>query len=68
MKTASRLFSLAVAYAYEIKIDNEIVVYVEYINNRNKVIDFTLHYKNTGKKINDPIFIKKVQPLIDLLN
>lgn len=50
---------------FEIETKYGIVIYVEYVNNKNKVIDYNLRSKNTGQEIDDPALLEEIEQFID---
>lgn len=51
---------------YELEVDGQKVTYIEYINDKNKVIDSNLRNEH-GQEIEDAVLLEKIQDYIDNL-
>ena len=49
---------------YELEVDGQNITYIEYINNKNKVIDFNLR-DTDGHEIDDAVFLDDIQTFVD---
>lgn len=65
MKITSESSSTVTTNTFEIETKYGPVVYIEYLNDKNKVIDCNLRGKHTGQEINDPVLLEEIENFID---
>ncbi len=52
---------------YQLEVDGRRVTYIEYINDKNKLIDATLMDTNTGDMIDDAALMEEIQTFVDAI-
>jgi hypothetical protein len=64
MKINSKTSSTVTKNAFSLDVDGKKVVYLEYLNEKGKVIDCELH-SDKGELINDTALLEEIQDFID---
>ena len=64
MKINSKTSSTVTTNTFSLDVDGKKVVYLEYLNEKGKVIDCELH-NDKGELINDTALLEEIQDFID---
>lgn len=65
MKITSESSYTVTTNTFEIETKCGPVVYIEYLNDKNKVIDCNLRAKNTGQEIDNANLLEEIQNFVD---
>jgi len=67
MKLASHSTATITTETYQLSLGDKLLTYIEYLNDKGKVIDCTLRDVD-GNEINDPALLEQVQDFVDAAN